>query len=593
MANNEKKIRDRAVNKLRAWIRSRPKDGPGFGELDLMKVWKGLFYCMWMSDKPLIQEELALNISQLVLSFRNEQSAVLFIKTFFKTMEREWHGIDRLRLDKFYLLIRFFVKGTFNFLKKTDWEDRWVMEVSSVFHEEPLNPMSQAVPDGIRFHTVAVYLVELKSVVNDQVSSDVLHKLLDPLFLLAAHSKNKTVTNAVKKSLFEELFPSDTDEADKSEGNLKNKVDFASIADRLFTLASDREILGRNRNQLYDWVKRLRKQTRGECKGGELLQEGEALHGNTVGSKGKTASCETSDITNIEDGMRRKNISRERETKRRKKHVEGEVEQENEAIRKNVAEKERKKKKRKRKIKEQNLNDMSSNEQAVVEEVKDVEPAKKKKKKSQNNEGNKEKRLGDDKSNVEQLVIVNGHGEKTGEPQESTSLANDTAAINGDTTCSPEISDHQKSSNVEKKVLKKATSPNEEPFAKFQKNFTPPAFFRKSLRKTPRTEPQKSKTSHEKNQTPTSVPAKGSRKRVRIEMSKNTAHTTQDYLRTLKQSPEIPFDAQKTPTQGLLKSPPLPRRTPLYVKVKRSTDTQQKQQKQSKSPKRPKAADFF
>lgn len=216
-----------------------------------------------------------------------------------------------------------------------------------------------------------------------------------------------------------------------------------------------------------------------------------------MGSKGKTASRETSDITNIEDVMRRKNISREKETKRRKKHVKGEVEQENDAIRNNVAEEERKKKKRKRKIKEQNLN-MSSNEQAVVEEVKDVEPTKKKKKKSQNNEGNKEKRLGDDKSNVEQLDIVNGHGDKKVKPQESTSLANDTATVNGDRTCSPEISDHQKSNNVEKKVLKKATSPNEEPFAKFQKNFTPPAFFRKSLRKTPRTEPQKSKASYEK-----------------------------------------------------------------------------------------------
>ena len=217
-----------------------------------------------------------------------------------------------------------------------------------------------------------------------------------------------------------------------------------------------------------------------------------------MGSKGKTASCETSDFTNIEDGMGRKNISREKETKRRKKHVEGEVEQENDAIRNNVAAEERKKKKRKRKIKEQNLNDMSSNEQAVVEEVKAVEPTKKKKKKSRNNEGNKEKRLSDDKINAEQLAIVNGHGDKKVKPQESASLANDTATVNGDTTCSPEISDHQKSNNVDKKVLKKATSPNEEPFAKFQKNFTPPAFFRKSLRKTPRTEPQKSKSSYEK-----------------------------------------------------------------------------------------------
>ena len=214
-------------------------------------------------------------------------------------------------------------------------------------------------------------------------------------------------------------------------------------------------------------------------------------------SKGKTASRETSDIANIEDGVRSKNMSREKETKRRKKHVEGEVEQENDAIRNNVAEEERKKKKRKRKIKEQNLN-MSSNEQAVVEEVINVEPTKKKKKKSQNNEGNKEKRLGDDNSNVEQLVIVNGHGDKKVKPQQNTSLANDTATVNGDTTCSPEISDHQKSNNVEKKVLKKATSPDGEPFAKFRKNFTPPAFVRKSLRKTPRTEPQKSKASYEK-----------------------------------------------------------------------------------------------
>ena len=30
--------------------------------------------------------------------------AVLFIKAFFRTMQREWHGIDQLRLDKFYMV---------------------------------------------------------------------------------------------------------------------------------------------------------------------------------------------------------------------------------------------------------------------------------------------------------------------------------------------------------------------------------------------------------------------------------------------------------------------------------------------------------
>ena len=27
----------------------------GLSEDDLMKIWKGLHYCMWMQDKPLIQ----------------------------------------------------------------------------------------------------------------------------------------------------------------------------------------------------------------------------------------------------------------------------------------------------------------------------------------------------------------------------------------------------------------------------------------------------------------------------------------------------------------------------------------------------------
>lgn len=27
----------------------------GFSQEELLKIWKGLFYCMWMQDKPLLQ----------------------------------------------------------------------------------------------------------------------------------------------------------------------------------------------------------------------------------------------------------------------------------------------------------------------------------------------------------------------------------------------------------------------------------------------------------------------------------------------------------------------------------------------------------
>ena len=35
-------------------------------ELEMMKLWKGLFYTFWMSDKPPVQEALATLLSDIV-----------------------------------------------------------------------------------------------------------------------------------------------------------------------------------------------------------------------------------------------------------------------------------------------------------------------------------------------------------------------------------------------------------------------------------------------------------------------------------------------------------------------------------------------
>ena len=35
-------------------------------ELEMLRLWKGLFYTFWMSDKPPVQEELAISLSKMV-----------------------------------------------------------------------------------------------------------------------------------------------------------------------------------------------------------------------------------------------------------------------------------------------------------------------------------------------------------------------------------------------------------------------------------------------------------------------------------------------------------------------------------------------
>lgn len=79
---------------LRQWLQAQKIDTT---EKSMLQLWKGLFYCMWMSDKPLVQEELAHNLAGLALTMSSDEVANLFLRCFFITIEREWHGIDHLR----------------------------------------------------------------------------------------------------------------------------------------------------------------------------------------------------------------------------------------------------------------------------------------------------------------------------------------------------------------------------------------------------------------------------------------------------------------------------------------------------------------
>ena len=50
-----------------------------------------------MSDKPLVQQALATELADILLKIPDPSSSLLFLKGFWYTIVREWHGIDRLR----------------------------------------------------------------------------------------------------------------------------------------------------------------------------------------------------------------------------------------------------------------------------------------------------------------------------------------------------------------------------------------------------------------------------------------------------------------------------------------------------------------
>lgn len=73
----------------------------------MLKLWKGLFYALWMCDRPLPQQQLCDELSHSLLAVLPDPAVAPWLRGFWATMAREWTtGIDVLRMEKFLLLVR-------------------------------------------------------------------------------------------------------------------------------------------------------------------------------------------------------------------------------------------------------------------------------------------------------------------------------------------------------------------------------------------------------------------------------------------------------------------------------------------------------
>uniref|UniRef100_A0A672U9H1 Ribosomal RNA processing 1B n=2 Tax=Strigops habroptila TaxID=2489341 RepID=A0A672U9H1_STRHB len=310
LAANEKRIRDRALKKLRGYISVRTqRPAGGFSQEELLKIWKGLFYCMWMQDKPLLQEELANNISQLIHAIENTETRHLFIQTFWQTMNREWNGIDSLRLDKYYMLMRKILRQSFEVLKRKEWDESLIELFLQLQMKEIMDPDSNS-PTGIKLHFIDIYLDELAKVGAKELTADQNLKFIEPFCKIAAKSKDRCMLHAIATGIFEIIVDQspyaiedlmkeldnnsdeeDVSEEDKQENEevLETKADrclsrksaqssektenvhentdggigtvlqfdYKAVADKLFEWASKKNTPSLNRKRLYKLVKKF------------------------------------------------------------------------------------------------------------------------------------------------------------------------------------------------------------------------------------------------------------------------------------------------------------------------------------------------
>ncbi|KAL4219159.1 Ribosomal RNA processing protein 1 B [Mactra antiquata] len=269
LAGNEKKKRDKALKKLRKYLKAKSSPGKGgFTYEDFLKIWKGLHYCMWMQDKPLLQEDLSTTLSQLVHDLSTIESQLLFIQVFFITIAREWNSIDVWRLDKFLMLVRNFLNESFVVIKKLKWDSVHLYQLTQIFYENVLNPDIDSIPDGLRIHFADIYLDEIEKVSDKKLGDQPLLTCLIPFIRYLQRTKNH-VMKRVMKGVFNPVIDCAVESQRIKQGKKETtddeikvpymslKFDYQRISDYIFDVSQQDCVLPRNRPLLYSVVKRL------------------------------------------------------------------------------------------------------------------------------------------------------------------------------------------------------------------------------------------------------------------------------------------------------------------------------------------------
>ena len=158
---------------------------------------------MWLSDKPLNQQRLARDLADLLTILKGRENFLRFVEAFWKTIAREWAGIDALRMDKYLYLARCYVNQGFECASKQDWADEDLLDqYLRVLESVPLNVADAKIPNGLRFHVIDLYIDELDKV--DTKRNAPLEKILVPLRKLGENSRTKPIKERVHEALEDE-----------------------------------------------------------------------------------------------------------------------------------------------------------------------------------------------------------------------------------------------------------------------------------------------------------------------------------------------------------------------------------------------------
>lgn len=291
LVHPEKQIRDDTLQSLQEYLRTLTD----YEELEILKLWKALYYCFWLADKVPVQTELAERYSQLIHHLKTNELVVGYIQCFYRIILREWSLLDQYRVNKFYILLRLVLRESIKYYyqfhksqsnnsnngtnnkkqskKKTSaWKD--IRTFLDIVQLEVLTK----VPNGVRFHICDIYLQELVRITEGKLDTEEFVVAIQPFIDALTSNEDAVYIERVQKTILlkflneysrealkahekerqETKMQVDGEDQEEEEVPAKeehayfNDVNTKQIQKIIFDLASSPETNDRFRKRLYD-----------------------------------------------------------------------------------------------------------------------------------------------------------------------------------------------------------------------------------------------------------------------------------------------------------------------------------------------------
>lgn len=267
LVNPNKEVRDRTLASVRKFILKATED---VGHLELLKLWKALYYSLWLTDSGPQSDELAESLASIIPHLvKKPHYLLLFVRCLYQTILREWSMLDQHRINKFYFFLRVSTNKILGvcislLIKRKSNSRELVEQILECLWEEVLT----RTPNGIRFHLADVYLPELSKILVAEdlaakaISTDDFLLLMQP-FLDVIRGKDgmelifrDRVCKAIFNS-FVDVYARERHSSTSGEPSPFREVDTLQLQGKVFAMAAALSTPETFRPALYDLHRRI------------------------------------------------------------------------------------------------------------------------------------------------------------------------------------------------------------------------------------------------------------------------------------------------------------------------------------------------